>query len=130
MTVWRKLPSLGAKLSRRDLANAVQQTDSGKLTRRGGGNADDSSEPADSLHDIVSSSGEERETRTIKQGEVLFMQGDEATEAYYIQEGTAEIFVERSMTYPGLARWPGRRRPGMWVRVIYSARLTSSWTVT
>lgn len=110
MTVWRKLPSLGAKLSRRDLANAVQQTDSGKLTRRGGGNADDSSEPADSLHDIVSSSGEERETRTIKQGELLFMQGDEATEAYYIQEGTAEIFVERSIDLPGPCKVAGKKK--------------------
>jgi CRP-like cAMP-binding protein len=111
MTVWRKLPTLGTKLSRRELANAIQQRDSGKLGQPGGDDADaDSLNPADSLHAMLSSTRGERETRTIKEGTVLFTQGDEATEAYYIQEGTAEIFVERCIDLPGLGKVAGRRR--------------------
>jgi CRP-like cAMP-binding protein len=111
MTVWRKLPTLGTKLSRRELANAIQQRDSGKLGQPGGDDADaDSLNPADSLHAMLSSTRGERETRTIKEGTVLITQGDEATEAYYIQEGTAEIFVERCIDLPGLGKVAGRRR--------------------
>ena len=58
----------------------------------------------------MSTSGEERETRTIKQGVVLFILGVEATEAYYIQEGTAEIFVERSIDLPGPCKVAGKKK--------------------
>ena len=109
MTVWRKLPTLGTKLSRRELANAIQQRDSGKLGQTDD-DAADSLNPADSLHAMLSSARGERETRTIPEGTVLITQGDEATEAYYIQEGTAEIFVERCIDLPGMGKFAGRRR--------------------
>jgi CRP-like cAMP-binding protein len=52
---------------------------------------------------LVPPTSREREERVLQAGETLTQQGEIATEAYFVQSGTADVFLETSVDMHGVA---------------------------